>query len=205
MNGLVVKSLGPQVVVGRARQSSRTRASRTPIARSTSSPGIEYDFFPYSESSRRSLTLPTRSARRLRLQRGDDLRQGRGDRAQARAGRLARPAPALGLARRSSRASAQHLNDTERSTAWSVFGSADVRLVQGLLVQRLRASTTRSSDLIGLAEGRRRRRRRSCSGCASSRLATATFSASASATASDRSSTRSSIRGSRRRVAIIGF
>jgi hypothetical protein len=56
INSLVVKSLGPQWSFGG--RASVNHSSFSNDERSfTIAPGIEYDFFPYSESARRSLTI----------------------------------------------------------------------------------------------------------------------------------------------------
>ena len=56
LNSLIVKSLGPQWSYGA--RSSINHSSFSNIDRSiAASPAIEYDFFPYSESTERSLTL----------------------------------------------------------------------------------------------------------------------------------------------------
>src|SRR6185503_13885728 len=56
VNGLVIKSLGPHwssAITSAITASSFSNSKR--VVRVT--PGIEYDIFPYSESSKRSLTL----------------------------------------------------------------------------------------------------------------------------------------------------
>jgi hypothetical protein len=55
-NSLIVKSLGPRLSVGGRASISHSSFSNTDRAM-TVAPGLEFDFFPYSESSRRSLTL----------------------------------------------------------------------------------------------------------------------------------------------------
>jgi hypothetical protein len=55
-NGLIVKSLGPKWSAGARAGTSRSTFSN--IGRAvTAAPGIEFDFFPYAESNRRSLTI----------------------------------------------------------------------------------------------------------------------------------------------------
>jgi hypothetical protein len=55
-NGLAVKSLGPKWSAGITAGASHSSFSNTDLQFSMA-PGIEYDFFPYSESSRRSLAI----------------------------------------------------------------------------------------------------------------------------------------------------
>lgn len=56
VNSLVVKSLGPRLSLGGRASVSHSSFSNTDKA-ITFAPGLEFDFFPYSESSRRSLTV----------------------------------------------------------------------------------------------------------------------------------------------------
>ncbi len=53
---LIVKSLGPRLSVGGRASVSHSSFSNSDVV-TTVAPGIEFDFFPYSESARRSLTM----------------------------------------------------------------------------------------------------------------------------------------------------
>ena len=56
VNSLIVKSLGPKWSFGGTAAASHSSFSNTDRSISFA-PGIEYDFFPYKDSSRRSLTM----------------------------------------------------------------------------------------------------------------------------------------------------
>src|SRR4029078_10297729 len=56
VNGIVVKSLSPHWSLG-LMGSATSQTFRNYIIRTRVAPGIEYDYFPYSESTRRMLTF----------------------------------------------------------------------------------------------------------------------------------------------------
>ena len=150
VNGLVVKSLGPQWsfgVRGEVGQSSFSNIDRAIIF----SPGIEYDFFPYSESSRRSLVIQY-SAGPARYDYNeitiyDKLSETVPKHALAGSIGLRQPWGSLEIFSRF----AQHLNDTDFYRA-TTFGSADVRLFKGFSFN-IFAEYDKIGDQIALAKG----------------------------------------------------
>ena len=126
---LVVKSAGPKFSVGAnagASHSSFSNEHRTVIAM----PGVEYDFFPYSESSQRSLTIQYTIGPAYYKYVEETIY-----------GKLSETVPkhslnvSLGLKQPWGSVGAsvnlsQHLNHTDRYHM-GVFGSADVRLFKG--------------------------------------------------------------------------
>ena len=129
INTLVVKSLGPKWSVGgraSVNHSSFSNHDRT----FTVAPGIEYDFFPYSESARRSLTVQyTAGASHFKYQEPtvfDKLEETvPNHRTLIRLG-LRQPWGSLEFESSLS----EHLNHLDRYR-WSLFGGADVRLFKG--------------------------------------------------------------------------
>ena len=119
-----------------------------------SRPAIEYDFFPYSESSRRSLTLPY-------LGRADATTTTARSRSSTSCEETV-PKHALdaSLGLRQPWGSLSVFSELQRSTSTTPISTASVDVrqrrrppVQGLLVQRLRASTTRSTIRSGYPKG----------------------------------------------------
>ncbi len=150
LNGLVVKSLGPQWslgVRGEVGQSSFSNIDRAFIV----SPGIEYDFFPYSESSRRSLVIqysvgPARyDYNEITIY--DKISETVPKHALAGSIGLRQPWGSLEIFSRF----AQHLNDTNFYRA-TTFGSADVRLFKGFSFN-IFAEYDKINDQIALAKG----------------------------------------------------
>jgi hypothetical protein len=125
-----VKSVGGQWAVGARTSVSHSTFSNTD--RSTSfSPGIEYNFFPYGEWSRRSLTVfyaagGTNFAYQ-ELTIFDRLQETVPNHSVSVNLQMRQPWGSLHVSSNLS----QHLNRMERYRA-SIFGSADVRIVQGL-------------------------------------------------------------------------
>ncbi len=150
VNALVVKSLGPRWSLGVEAEASHSSFSNTDKVFGLS-PGIEFDFFPYAESSRRSLTVNYKvGARRFDYR---DL---------TIYDKLAETVPAhelnvsLGLRQpwgsiSASASASQHLNHTARYRT-SLFGFTDVRLFRGFSFNVF-GSYSRIRDLIGLPKG----------------------------------------------------
>ena len=150
VNGLVVKSLGPQWSLGlRAElgQSSFSNIDRSVIV----SPGIEYNFFPYSESSRRSVVSQYSAGpakydyREITIY--DKVSETVPKHALAGSIGLRQPWGSLEVFSRI----AQHLNDMNFYRA-TTFGSADVRLFKGFSFNVF-AEYDKISDQIALAKG----------------------------------------------------
>jgi hypothetical protein len=150
VNALIVKSLGPQWSFGAEAEASHSSFSNTDRLFGLA-PGIEYDFFPYAESSRRSLTIMYKmGARRF------DYRE------LTIYDQVAETVPlhslnlSLGLRQpwgsvSGSSTVTQHLNHTDRYRV-SVFGSTDIRLFKGFSFEVF-GEYSKINDLIGLPKG----------------------------------------------------
>lgn len=147
INSLIVKSLGPKLSFGGRASVNHSSYSNNDLS-FTIAPGIEYNLFPYSESSRRSLTLQyTAGASRFKyrdLTVFDKLQETvPNHRVQ---GSLAFRQPWGSLFVQSS--FSQHLNHPERFNA-AVFGDAEVRLFKGFSFN-LFGEYEKIKDQIGL-------------------------------------------------------
>jgi hypothetical protein len=129
VNGLVVKSLGEHWSLG-----FQTRASHSSFSNTDNSfygaPGIEFDIFPYAESSRRSLTLQYNLGATFYDYREITIYDKESETVPSH-----RAAASLGLRQPWGSVSAeatftQHLNNRKRYSA-GVFGSTDIRLFKG--------------------------------------------------------------------------
>ena len=147
---LMVKSLGPKLSAG-----FRSRASHSSFSNTDRSfnlaPGIEYDFFPYSESSRRSLTVQynvgTTHYNYRDLTVFDKLTEMVPDHGVTMSLGLRQPWGSV-----SAVASVhQHLNKTSRFRT-GVFGSTDVRLFKGFSFNVF-GSYDKIKDQISLPKG----------------------------------------------------
>ncbi len=150
VNTLIVKSLGPQWSFGAEAEASHSSFSNTDRLYGAF-PGIEYDFFPYAESSRRSLTITYKAGVRRFDYREITIYDKFGETVPVHSLNAS-----LGLRQPwgSMSASAtmeQHLNHTDRYRS-SVFGSTDVRLFQGFSFHFF-AEYAKINDLIGLPKG----------------------------------------------------
>ncbi|HXT68678.1 MAG TPA: DUF481 domain-containing protein [Vicinamibacterales bacterium] len=147
VNGLIVKSLNAKWSLGGKGDISHSSFSNNDQS-VTAAPGIEFDFFPYRESSRRSLTIQyTMGATRY------DYRE------LTIYDKLSETVPhhainaSLGLRQPWGSVSAsadltQHLNHRDRWRS-SVFGSADVRVFKGFSFN-IFANYSKIKDQIGL-------------------------------------------------------
>jgi hypothetical protein len=129
VDGLIVKSLGPKWSLGGRAGVSHSSFSNNDRSDSFN-PGIEYDFFPYSESSRRSLTVQYTIGATHYAYREITIFDKMAETVPQQSVNLS-----LGLRQPWGSVSAsadvtQHLNHTDRYRA-NVFGSADVRLFKG--------------------------------------------------------------------------
>ena len=150
VDGLIVKSLGPKWSLGLQTGASHSSFSNTDRSVNIA-PGIEFDFFPYSESSRRSLTVQYKVGATYYNYREITIYD-----------KLAETVPdhaitvSLGLREPWGSVSAfanfrQHLNHMDRHRS-GVFGSTDVRLFKGFSFN-LFAQYDRIKDQIGLQKG----------------------------------------------------
>jgi hypothetical protein len=146
-NTLVVKSLGPKWSVGSRSSVSHSSFSNTDRSINVA-PAIEYDFFPYSESTRRSLTLqysvgptvyeyrdPTIFDKLKETVPSHSLRSSIGIRAP------------WGSVSGSATVS-QHLNHRDRYRV-SLFGNTDIRLFKGFSFN-IYSQYDKIADQIGL-------------------------------------------------------
>jgi hypothetical protein len=149
-NGLVVKSLNSKWSWGNRASISASSFSNTERAYSGSS-GIEFDFFPYSESNRRSLTLQfmlgATTYRYRELTIFDKLRETVPHHTISMSLGLRQPWGSVG----GSTSFQQHLNHTDRYRL-SMFGNADVRLFKGFSFY-MWSSYSRIRDQISLRKG----------------------------------------------------
>lgn len=149
-SGLVVKSLTGKWSWGTRGSASNSTFSNTKLAVSASS-GLEYDFFPYAEADRRSLTVQyTMGAsyyQYLELTVFDKLEETVPSHAINVSLGLRQPWGSAGAYASLS----QHLNATDR---WrmSTFGNADVRLFKGFSVY-VYAGYSKIQDQISLRKG----------------------------------------------------
>ena len=149
-SGLVVKSLTGKWSWGTRGSASNSTFSNTKLAVSASS-GLEYDFFPYAEADRRTLTVQyTMGAsyfQYLELTVFDKLEETVPSHALNVSLGLRQPWGSAGAYMSLS----QHLNATDR---WrlSTFGNADVRLYKGLSVY-VYAGYSKIQDQIALRKG----------------------------------------------------
>jgi len=149
-NGLVVKSLGPKWSLGGRVSLSHSSFSNTDRAL-TVAPGIEYDFFPYAESSQRSLTVQYtigvlhNTYREITV--FDKLTDTVPNHAVTLSLGLRQPWGSVGA----QASYQQHLNNTDRYRA-SLFGNTDVRLFRGFSFNVF-ASYNKINDQISLPKG----------------------------------------------------
>jgi hypothetical protein len=150
VNTLIVKSLGPQWSFGAELEASHSSFSNTDRLFGAA-PGIEYDFFPYAESSRRSLTVMYKIGARRFDYRELTIYDKVGETVPLHSLNvslgLRQPWGSIGA----STTAVQHLNHTDRYRM-SVFGSADVRLFQGFSFNVF-GEYSKINDLIGLPKG----------------------------------------------------
>jgi hypothetical protein len=149
-SGLVVRSLGPQWSVASRVSASHSSFSNTDRS-ITVRPGIEFDFFPYAESSRRSLTIQYNVGLSRYQYREitvfDKLEETVPYHSVGVSLGLRQPWGTL-----SSGASySQHLNHTDRYSA-SVSGSTNVRLFRGFSFNVF-GSYGKINDQISLPKG----------------------------------------------------
>jgi len=149
-SSLVVKSLGAQWSIGA--NTGMSASSFSNIDRSFSaSPGIEYDFFPYSESSRRSLTVQYSIGATTYNYRDetiyDKLEETVPNHAVNSSLGLRAPWGSVGVSANIS----QHLNHMDRYRI-SLFGNTDVRLFKGFSF-RIFGQYDKIHDQIGLRKG----------------------------------------------------
>lgn len=149
-NSLIVKSLGPRFSAGGRASISRSSFSNSDKA-ITVAPGVEFNFFPYSESSRRTLTMMyTVGASRYDYKdvtifdKLDEIVPNHALNTQLS---LRQPWGSLGAGVNLS----QHLNKTERYRI-STYGSADVRLFKGFSFNAF-GGYDRIRDQISLRKG----------------------------------------------------
>ena len=150
VNGLVVKSLGPKWSFGAEAEASHSSFSNTDHVLAAA-PGIEYDFFPYSESTRRSLTVNYKVGVRQFDYREETIYSVVAETVPHHSLNLS-----LGLRQpwgsmSASASIAQHLNHTNRYRT-SFFAATDVRLFQGFSFNVF-GSYSKIKDLIGLPKG----------------------------------------------------
>ena len=150
LNSLVVKSLGPQWSFGgraSVNHSSFSNNERSFFA----APGIEYDFFPYSQSARRSLTIQYSAGitqyRYRELTVYDKLHETVPNHRVFSALGLRQPWGSVEI----ESSFAEHLNHPGRYRA-TVFGSADVRLFKGFSFN-IFGEYERINDQISLRKG----------------------------------------------------
>jgi hypothetical protein len=150
LNTLIVKSLSGQWSWGNAASLSTSSFANTARAISGST-GIEYDFFPYVESNRRSLTVTYRVGlsnykyRELTIY--DKLEETIPNHSLSMSLGLRQPWGSVGV----SSSVNQHLNHTDRFRA-STFGNADVRVFKGFSFY-VYAGYSKIKDQIALRKG----------------------------------------------------
>jgi hypothetical protein len=150
LDGLIVRSLTGQWSAGTRLAAEHSSFSNTDLSL-TIAPGVEFDFFPYAESSRRSLTLQySIGASRLKYKEltvFDRLSESVPHHALAASLGLRQPWGSLGTTASVS----QHLNHLDRRRL-SVFGNTDVRLFKGFSFN-LFGEYVKISDQIALRKG----------------------------------------------------
>jgi hypothetical protein len=146
-DALVVKSVGPRWSVGGRASANHSSFSNTELSVG-GSPGIEYNFFPYAESNRRSLTVrysagaSTRRYRRITL--FDRMKETVPTHALDVGLGLRQPWGSLGAYSSLS----QHLGHRDRYRIVT-YGSTDVRLFKGFSFN-IFAEYDKINDQIGL-------------------------------------------------------
>ncbi len=150
VNSLAVKSLGPKWSFGAEAEASHSSFSNTDRV-FAAFPGIEFDFFPYAESSRRSLTVNYKIGARRFTYNEMTIFDKLGETVPTQSLNVS-----LGLRQpwgsmSASATFAQHLNHTDRFRS-SVFGFTDVRLFKGFSFN-LFGEYSKINDLIGLPKG----------------------------------------------------
>jgi hypothetical protein len=149
-NSLIVKSLGPHWSIGGRASISHSSFSNSDVVM-TVAPGLEFDFFPYSESSRRSLTLLyTIGASRYNYKDitiFDKLKETVPNHSLNTSVSLRQPWGSLGAGVNLS----QHLNKLSRYRI-STYGSTDVRLFKGFSFN-VYGGYDRIRDQISLRKG----------------------------------------------------
>lgn len=149
-NALVVRSLTGQWSVGARFSAEHSSFSNTDLSL-TLAPGIEFDFFPYAESSRRSLTVQYSAGATVldyrELTVFDRLEETVPHHAVATSLGLRQPWGSIGA----SASVSQHLNHLDRRRL-SLSGDADVRLFRGLSFNVF-GSYSKISDQIALRKG----------------------------------------------------
>ena len=129
LNALAVKSLGPKWSIGGRASAGHSSFSNNQRSY-TVAPGIEYDFFPYSESARRSVTLQYSAGISLfkysEVTVFDKLTETVPNHRLVAMVGLRQPWGSLEIQSTLS----EHLNHPDRYR-WTLFGSSDVRLFKG--------------------------------------------------------------------------
>ena len=150
VNSLIVRSLGPKWSLGFRAGASHSSFSNTDRSFNIA-PGIEFDFFPYSESSRRSLTVQYNVGATAYDYRDltvfDKLTETVPNHSVAVSLGLRQPWGSVGFQANFH----QHLNNTARYRT-GVFGDADVRLFKGFEFNVF-AAYDKIADQIGLPKG----------------------------------------------------
>jgi hypothetical protein len=150
VNALVVKSLSGQWSWGNSGAISNSSFANTARA-VTGSTGIEYDFFPYVESNRRSLTLTYRvglsNFKYRELTVYDKLEETIPNHSITMSLGLRQPWGSVGA----SSTFNQHLNHMDRYRA-SMFGNADVRVFKGFSFYAY-AGYSKIKDQVALRKG----------------------------------------------------
>jgi hypothetical protein len=150
VNSLVVKSLGPRLSFGGRANASHSSYSNNDKS-FTAAPGIEFDLFPYKESSARSLTFQYNVGathydyRQVTI--FDKLTETVPHHAITTSLGLRQPWGSVSA----SASVTQHLNHTERYDA-GVFGSAEVRLFKGFSFN-VYTNYSKIKNQIGLPKG----------------------------------------------------
>ncbi len=143
----MVKSLGPKWSVGGRINASHSSFSNTDLSFGGSA-GLEYDIFPYAESTRRSLTIRylagATSYRYRRVTLFDRLEETVPSHSLDSSLGLRQPWGSLSAYTSLS----QHLNRRDR-TRFSSYGSADIRLFKGFSFNVF-AEYSKINDQIGL-------------------------------------------------------
>ena len=149
-SSLIVKSLGPKLSFGGRASVSHSSYSNTDRSMNVS-PGIEYDFFPYSENTRRSLTVQyTLGVSRYNYKDVtifDKLDESVPNHSINMSLGLRQPWGSLSASANFS----QHLNHTDRYSS-SVFAATDVRLFKGFSFNVF-GEYSKIKDQIGLRKG----------------------------------------------------
>ena len=150
VSSLIVRSLGPKWSLGIRAGASHSSFSNTDRSFNLA-PGIEFDFFPYSESSRRSLTVQYNVGATAYDYRDltvfDKLEETVPNHNVAVSLGLRQPWGSVGF----QTSFHQHLNNTARYRT-GVFGNADVRLFKGFEFNFF-AAYDKIADQIGLPKG----------------------------------------------------